>query len=456
MRATFRLGVLGALCVLAACSGEKIRDPAEGEIAFDPDRPTVPDGPTATATPYTGSDPLVLEATGRYVTGLDLHRKLIMRSCGPLNGVCHNTKEYPDLHTPATFAAAIGAPCNVQPGSYASVFDRCEQIGDRFRFEDATDNGSEVGWVERIPGEPIQYEGTATPAEDAPGFHVHLHDPLPGTRDSIYATGIFIRSFVDDYGNVRELPFVQFQSRWWVFPDRKHLMAEVPDYREDDLQSVIKGGIQQGDMNRNGVFGFSTGRFVTLINPGKPEESYLVARLRGHMQGEAIPGTRMPLANQPPSIPDMVALMCFIEGLDPSKQPYNLENPIDYGKCSYTADPQSLNLVGKGVTFSGRIKPMLQANCGGCHGGTNPQGGLDLLSDGLFERLMLASKQQPARKLIAPGSPENSYLWLKLSGDGSVTGSRMPLDPLGGGVRPLDSQTLSDVETWITAGALND
>ena len=79
-------------------------------------------------------------------------------------------------------------------------------------------------------------------------------------------------------------------------------------------------------MNRNGVFGFRTGRAVSLITPGKPEESYLVARLRGHMQGETVPGSRMPLANQPPSIPDMVALMCFIEGMDPAKE-------VELGTC---------------------------------------------------------------------------------------------------------------------------
>ncbi len=108
------------------------------------------------------------------------------------------------------------------------------------------------------------------------------------------------------------------------------------------------------------------------------------------------------------------------------------------------------------MTFSGRIRPLLSANCGGCHGGQNPQGQLDLLSDGVFDRLMQPSKQQPARKLVLPGSPENSYLWLKLSGDGSITGSRMPIDPLGGGSRPLAPNELQDIETWITAGALND
>jgi hypothetical protein len=152
----------------------------------------------------------------------------------------------------------------------------------------------------------------------------------------------------------------------------------------------------------------------------------------------------------------MLALMCFLEKLDATQQPYNLDNPIDYTGCSYTANPQSLNLVGQGVTFSGRIKPLLQANCGGCHNSTNPQAGFDVQSDGLFDRLLLASSQQPVRKLVQPGSPENSYLWLKVSGDGSIVGQRMPLDPLNGGSRSLALDELQDLETWIIAGALND
>lgn len=452
LRVLFAAVVSAAL--LFACGGEKIRDPTEGEIDFQSQRPTLPSA-TETVPPYTGTEPLVIEASNRYVTGLDLHRKLIMRSCGPLGGVCHNTKEYPDLHTPANLVQAINAPCNVQPGSHLSVYDRCERLGDRFQISDSDFPEIEVGWIDQVPGDYPEYQGDQRAQPDSPGLHVHLQAPLPGSRTEIYGSGVFIREFTDDVGNIRSLPFVTFQSRWWVMADRKHLVADVPTYRSEAAESLMKGGIIQGDANRNGIFGFRTGKFVTMINPGRPEESYLVARLRGHMQGETIPGTRMPLANQPPSIPDMVALMCFIEGLDAAKG-YVLENPINYADCSYVTDPGALNLVGKGVTFSGKIKPLLQANCGGCHGGQNVQGNFDVLADGLFERLLLASKQQPGRKLVAPGQPEQSYLWLKLAGDGSITGSRMPIDPLGGGVRPLSAEDLAAMETWITAGALND
>lgn len=448
-----RKAVLTCAAALAAmsCGGGGSQNPLEGEIPFTPDRPTYPGGQTATA--YTGTDPLVLEAQSTYRTGLDLHRKLVLRSCGPNNGVCHNTKEYPDLRTAATFAQTIGAPCNVQPGSWSTVFDRCEQLGDRFRFSGVAAREIEVGWVDYVKGERT---GDARPTETSPGLHVMLHEPLPAEVREGWLTGLFIRTFINAEGIVEELPFANFQTRWWIIGDRRHLVADVREYQADAITSLMASGIVQGDMNRNDVFGYRTGKAVALITPGKPEESYLVARLRGSMQGEPIPGSRMPLANQPPSVTDMVALMCFIEGLDPDPAKRDPSGAIDYGNCSYTADPQSLNLVGNGVTWNGRILPALQANCGGCHGGANPQAGLDLNTDGAYERLMQASAQKPDLKFIQPGQPDKSYLWLKVAGDGSVIGSRMPIDPLGGGVRPLPADVLNDIQTWILAGALKD
>lgn len=441
------------LPLLVACSGGPVRDLQDGEIPFAPDRPDAP-GAGTPAPPYTGSEPLVQEAAGRYVTGLDLHRKLVMRSCGGANGVCHNQKEYPDLHTPAAFAASIGAPCNVQPGSWETVFDRCERLGDRFRFagEDFAFKEIEVAWIELVPGEHQQRD--SLPPENAPGLHLQLHDPLPGERTEFYGDGLFVRTFVDDQQNVQELPFVSFETRWWIYPDRKRLMAEVRENQADTVKAILASGIVQGDHNRNGIFGYREGNTVSLLTPGKPEQSYLVARLRGHMEGVTVPGSRMPLANQPPSVPDMLALMCFIEKLSPGAA-VNLADGIHYESCSYSAAPSALNLVGEGVTWSAGIQPMLEANCGGCHGGTDPQAGLDLLSEGAHARLLNLSSQRPELKLIHPGNPEKSYLWLKVAGDGSISGSRMPIDPVSGAGR-LPDAALTDLETWITAGALED
>ncbi|NJK80894.1 MAG: branched-chain amino acid ABC transporter permease [Chloroflexaceae bacterium] len=104
-----------------------------GEIDFEPNRPE-PSDPNEPA-PYNGSDPIVLEAQSSFPTGIDLHQKIIWRTCTPNGGVCHNSKEFPDLRTPANFVAAFGLNCNVQYGEYQSVYDRCERPGDRFRLE---------------------------------------------------------------------------------------------------------------------------------------------------------------------------------------------------------------------------------------------------------------------------------------------------------------------------------
>ncbi|MFL5343925.1 MAG: hypothetical protein ACJ8AT_03995 [Hyalangium sp.] len=441
--------------LLLGCGGSGAYKEPTGTIPFDPNRPTL--GSPGTVQPYTGSNKFVLEAQTSMPTGLELQRKVILRTCGPTNGVCHNQKEYPDMHTTGTFASVINAPCNLQPGTYSSVFDRCERLGDRFKIEDSAFKENEIGWYEVIVGAYVEYKDDETPPSDAAGVHLHLRDPVPPELLKYHwGAGTFLRNFINAQGNVESLSFAKFNTRWWVLDDGRHLYGEVHDYQAGDVEALQSAGIIQGDQNRNGTFGARQGKSVPLINPGNPEESYLVARLRGHMQADPIPGTRMPLANQPPSVTDMLALMCFIQGLDPNATQWNLSSPIDYANCPYTANPEALSLVGAGVHWSDRVWPILQSSCGGCHGGSTPQAGLDMLSPGAWTRLQNFASENPNLKLIDPGRPEKSYLWLKLAGDGSISGSRMPLDPLNSGSRTLPQDQLDSIQTWILAGALND
>jgi hypothetical protein len=452
MRST--LGSVLAAALLSSCGYSKDYEGSGGTIPFEPQRPTT--GDPRVVTPYTGTDPLVMEAQTRLPTGLDLQRKVVLRTCGPTNGVCHNQKEYPDLHTAGTFTAAINAPCNLQPGTYASVYDRCERLGDRFKFAEHKWKEIELGWLDVVVGAYVEYKDTDVPPSDAAGVHLYLRDVVPLEQGRAHwGTGTFLRNFINSEGDVETLSFANYNTRWWVLDDGKHLFGEVRDYQRESVDALLTGGIIQGDQNRNGVFGARQGISTPLFNPGKPEESYLVARLRGHMQGERIPGSRMPLANQPLSVPDMLALMCWIEGLDASASEWNLSSAIDYTGCSYIANPQALNLVGAGVTWPDRVKPILQSNCGGCHGGEDPQMGLDLLAPDAWTRLRAASLQNPALKLVDPGRPEKSYLWLKVVGDGSISGARMPVDPLDG-TRTLPADQLDSLQTWILAGALED
>ncbi|RAL23138.1 hypothetical protein DL240_08115 [Lujinxingia litoralis] len=399
---------------------------------------------------------MVLEAIELYRTGNDLHKKVITRTCSPNGGVCHNQSEYPDLRTPANFLATINAPCNVQPGDWTSVDDRCEQAGDRFMMADRDAPEVEIGHVEYIPGDIQDYrEAGILPEVGSPGFHVFLREPLAIDREEIWGGGRFVRTFINDQGIIEDLPYATFTTRWWILDEGRHLVGEVRNYQIDRINELNAVGIVQGDLNRNGIYGARQERPVSLLTPGSPERSYLIGRMRGTMMGQPVAGSRMPLANQPLTIPEMLALFCFVEGLPADGAWPDMSAAIDYASCSYSDDPENLNLLGEGVTWKGRVSKVLQANCGGCHGGNNPAEDLDLRSEDAYEHLFNASVQRPGLKLIEPGNPEQSYLWLKLINDESIEGYPMPYNPLTG-EGSLREGELGDIQTWITNGAIRD
>src|SRR5688572_2453607 len=50
----------------------------------------------------------------------------IYRGCGPNNGVCHNSREFPNLATIGSLVEAIGLPCNQKRDDPAQIHDLCE------------------------------------------------------------------------------------------------------------------------------------------------------------------------------------------------------------------------------------------------------------------------------------------------------------------------------------------
>ena len=435
----------------ASCGDDEAPRPG-GEIPFEPARPDL--GEREAAPRYTGGDPIVLAAQEAFPTGLEMHRKVVARTCTPFDGVCHNSKEYPDLRTPGALLATVDAPCNVQPQEPSAVFDRCEPIGDRFVLADGAFRELEIGYVEHVQGE--EGEEGDTDADGRPiGLHIHLRDPAPIDREEVWGDGQFIRAFVNAEGLVQDHIFFTFSTRWRVMEEGRLWVGEVRDYQREQVKELLSVGIRQGDLNRNGVFG-GGGEAVKLIVPGDPDSSYLVARLRGQMGGESIPGSLMPLANQPLSISEMLALFCFIEGLaGKADLDAAMASDINYAECSYSADPEGLNLLGEGVTWSGRISAILKANCGGCHRGEQAAEGLDLIDGDVYTRLLTAdSRQRPEMKLLVPGEPEQSYLWLKLTGDEAIEGEPMPININGD--NQLSEAQLADFNTWLVNGATNE
>ncbi len=97
------------------------------------------------------------------------------------------------------------------------------------------------------------------------------------------------------------------------------------------------------------------------------------------------------------------------------------------------------------------IKVSLQSSCvtGGvelsCHG--SGAGGLMLGTANDFAQIVgVPSVERPELLRVAPGRPEESYLFLKLVGDGGIEGGPMP----GGATDP---RMIALFGTWIDAGA---
>lgn len=447
-----------ALTMVTACG--EYENPYSGDLSqFDPDRPD-PTEP-GEVDPYDGNDPDVLEAQASFRTGLEFHNKVIWRSCTPNAGVCHNSKEYPDLRTPSSFAAAFGSNCNIQPGEPEAVYDGCERPGDRFTIVGGGfDFGEiEIGHVEFIQGEPLEY-GEEAPGEADPGLHIYLADPIPGDRTDGYGNGQFARTFIVD-GAVQDSVFYQFNTRWYVLPDRTHLMASVQQYQIDTVNNLLDTGVIEGDANRNGVFGAREQSEPTkLLDPGAPEHSYLIARMRGVIKDEDqndndVPGSRMPLANPPFTVPEMLAFFCLVEQFPEGGTEGELAGMIDYKNCSYT-DPAKLadlNLLGDGVTWETRISKIIEQNCG-CHSPQAPAAGLVLYGEeGVYDRLLLDSEQNPDFKLVVPGDPENSYLLMKIKGADGIIGQPMPQDPVTG-ESALPQTLIDEIDSWIQLGAI--
>ena len=95
------------------------------------------------------------------------------------------------------------------------------------------------------------------------------------------------------------------------------------------------------------------------------------------------------------------------------------------------------------------IPDFLAATCtgSGCHGSSNKAQGLDLQSPDVASRLVGISATEGPGLLIAPSSPSDSILYLKLTATPPF-GARMPL-----GGTPLDASTLACVLAWITQEA---
>ena len=84
----------------------------------------------------------------------------------------------------------------------------------------------------------------------------------------------------------------------------------------------------------------------------------------------------------------------------------------------------------------------------GCHAAGSSPSGLVLEAGQSYGNLVGHRAAESPLDRVSPGHPEASYILLKLRGDPSITGERMPL---GGPYLP--SAEIDGIAAWIRAGA---
>ncbi len=398
-----------------------------GESDGETDNNTIPTAPD-------DGREFVEEAKKEFPTYLDLHEKVITRTCTPDMNVCHNNMEYPDLRTPQSMLGVLGGPCNLDVEDPLNTYNACEPQGDVLRFT----SGSNLGWETVVayvdfPQDPM---GVVTSAV------VYLAEPIPvAMLNPMMPESIEVLRTTDNgmltVGAVTDaITYAAGVSA---------LQVAGYDMLGDDVHTLMEDDLRGGDPNRDGVLGAGEEERFLELKPGDPWNSYLLQRLQGN-----VPGSPMPLANQPLSAAEVVAIACWIEGADKPEgdTPYAV---IDYDGCAYAAefgepDPDS------GATFSEHVLPILENRCAtaGCHSSVAPAADLDLTAEVARDSLFLNSIQNPDLPLVTPGNPTNSYLMTKLTGDG-FSGMQMPL-----GADPLSAEQQDIIRLWISFGAPDD
>jgi mono/diheme cytochrome c family protein len=112
--------------------------------------------------------------------------------------------------------------------------------------------------------------------------------------------------------------------------------------------------------------------------------------------------------------------------------------------------PLALARGGAG-TWTGLAQQIFVPRCAStsCHGGSPPANFPEIDQAGGWAALVNVQSQQDVMMLVQPGAPDESYLVVRLRGEGG-----RPYMPLGDA--QLSEAEITAVESWITNGAPND
>jgi hypothetical protein len=242
-----------------------------------------------------------------------LHAGVVVTACASTSGACHDSAQFPDLHTPENLLATINARCNASTADPLQIHDLCEPAGDVLLVQGGPDQGwmSRVGFVTNHTSDP------------QPTIVLSLHDPAPHDAQNVLAS--IVRRF--DSNSTRQIPLgftlstAAGQSQATLAAD--DLPPELVDFFTSPFTPGLAEQVILGDPNRNGIFGADLGG--ALIKPGSLDKSFLVERILG------IVPPQMPLANADLSAAQIAALECWVLQLLPDGS--NASGPIDYSAC---------------------------------------------------------------------------------------------------------------------------
>jgi hypothetical protein len=382
----------------------------------------------------TGSSRATASAEVLYPDLSSLHDQAMSRTCALNNGVCHNSKQYPDMHTPTDLMGYVGQRCNAQVDKRADFRDPCEPPGDHLVVAGID---AEIATADQSPSDAPQGGAKqvtlnfATPLAAAPKVD-------PAASVSIHRGALV---FAMDGAHVSAATATS------VTLDLSNAAGETRFFLDDRVYPWTDLMLRVADVNRNGKLGASLG--VSLVVPGDPAKSYVMMRILDDTLGEL-----MPVVCRAWSEAATRALGCWIKGLkvDTTGAVTNGFDPIDYSKCDF-------NPTGKGrctnaaATGFAAVQEIFSQKCGGsgCHvDEASPAAGLDLsLGKAAASLVSVASSSVPSMPRVTPGKPDASYLFCKLDATCAARqGARMPRDE-----PPLADADLATIRAWIEGGA---
>ncbi|WP_282419988.1 hypothetical protein [Polyangium sp. 15x6] len=362
-----------------------------------------------------------------------LHALGVAQTCSLNQGVCHSSRQYPELGGVKDMVALVNAPCQITAAEPSLVPDECERPGDKLVIGGQEREILQVVLDKNAPFPPASVElrlASAPPSLDANGARIRRLDDAGAEVLSVPLDGASFAAGGSPTSVIVNLAASPASLKGFL------------DVRVTDLDRV-----RVGDANGNGNAHPSAMPW-SLVTPGDPGRSYLYKRL---LSDEL--GPRMPLLQRTWTALSTRAVWCWIRGMKPDAKPGDMSilEPIDYGNCPPDPDAPDPNTAG---TW-GSVRTLMASRCATskCHDSTDKAGDLDLSPDAstFLANVINAPSVQTGAQRVVPGQPAASYLLCKVDPHCEGRADMTSLMPLSGA--PLTDAEIKSIATWIQAGA---